>query len=250
MPCPRVFVESLATSGIDADLVIFYRDVSSETLSYLRSAGAKLVRFRMWRHWHGAVHAWRFVLFARYAEAHFSEYDWIMTTDIRDVLVQSDPFAGLDRRVNFFLENAAYTIATEKFYAQWMRVFVEPRYHDACGAGRISCCGVVAGGATEMRDYLLAIAKRIKSVSLRNRRKIGADSAFHNLIAHVTHEVPSILVENNLHVATMALEPRGTYHVNSVGLIAVDGGHVPPVCHQYDRLPGLFAASRYAQLAS
>jgi hypothetical protein len=244
---PTVFVESLRASGANARLVVFVNDVADETLRVLARAGATTIPFRFWRSWNGPIHAWRFVLFERYVARHFGAYRHIMTADMR-VVIQADPFAGMDfPAVQFFLENAAYTIATERFYAEWMRQFIPRALHETYGANRLACCGIILGGAPEMRDYLRALSTRLRAVPWPTRRRIGADSAMHNLIAHVTHDVPGRLIENNGRVATMGLEPPGTYHIDEAGRIACADGHVPPICHQYDRSPDLFGASRYAK---
>jgi hypothetical protein len=99
-----------------------------------------------------------------------------------------------------------------------------------------------------MKAYLEALARHIDHIGLFKRRQIGADSAFHNLIAHVTHEVPGVVVENNQRVATMGLEPPGTYHIDDAGRVATAQGSAPPILHQYDRLRELMERSRYAPL--
>jgi hypothetical protein len=43
-------------------------------------------------------------------------------------------------------------------------------------------------------------------------------------------------MENNVHVATMGLEPESTYVVGDDGVVRTADGHVPPILHQYDRL--------------
>jgi hypothetical protein len=55
-------------------------------------------------------------------------------------------------------------------------------------------------------------------------------------------------MENNVHVATMGLEPDSTYVVGSDGLVRTAGGHVPAILHQYDRVPHVKATvdRRYA----
>ena len=72
----------------------------------------------------------------------------------------------------------------------------------------------------------------------------------HNLIAHITHDVPGILGENDGLVATVGLAPEENYTVDAAGYIHAPGGHIPPVVHQYDRHPELFARSKCAALAA
>jgi hypothetical protein len=44
-------------------------------------------------------------------------------------------------------------------------------------------------------------------------------------------------VENNVHVATMGLEPDATYVVGADGVVRTADGRVPAILHQYDRVP-------------
>jgi hypothetical protein len=250
---PVVFIESLLATGTDADLMIFHHDVAPETLAYLASRNAILVPFgRYHRWWNGPVHTWRFVLFARYAAEHRGRYDHVMTADLRDVLFQSDPFAAIDTpAVHFFLEPPpGGTIAANRFYARWMRRFIPRKFHRAYERCPPACCGVILGGAAEMATYLSALAKRLRTVSLLQRHTIGADSAMHNLIAHITHDAPGIFVENDGMVATMGLAPKDNYTVDAAGLIRLPDGHAPAIVHQYDRHAALFSRSKYARLAA
>jgi hypothetical protein len=247
---PSVFIESLLATGTDADVVIFHCDVAPETLAYLRSRNVILVPFRYHRWWDGPVHTWRFILFARYAAEHGARYDHIMTADLRDVLFQSDPFAAIATpAVHFFLEPLHGNISANGFYGKWMRRFVPRKFHRAYGRNPPICCGVILGGSAEMTAYLAALSRRLQTVSLIWRRKIGADSAMHNLIAYVTHDVPGVIAENDGIVATMGIAPEANYTIDADGVIRSPGGHVPAVVHQYDRHPALFARSRYAGLA-
>ncbi len=244
---PRRFLETLWATTDDCDIVIFCHDLNPDAGAYLRQSGVTIIPFSHWRPWHGPVHAWRFVLFARYAAEHHAKYDAILVSDLRDVLFQADPFATIedDRRVRFFLENAAFTHETSLHYAKWLRIFARRSVRDALRDKRLSCCGVTLGGAAEMNAYLAGMEKWIRRVPPITRQRIGADSVAHNVAAWLDGE--GVISENNDLVATMGLEPHGTYSINADGQIMLTaGGHVPPICHQYDRLPDLLAASRYA----
>lgn len=244
---PRQFLETLRATTDDCHIVIFCHDLNADADAYLRQSGVTVIPFSHWRPWHGPVHAWRFVLFARYAAEHGMKYDAILVSDLRDVLFQVDPFATIqgDRRVRFFLENAAFTHETSLHYAKWLRIFARRPVRDALWNKRLSCCGVTLGGPAEMTAYLAGMAKWIRGVPPITRQRIGADSVAHNVAAWLDGE--GLTSENNELVATMGLEPDGTYSINAEGQIMLaESGHVPPICHQYDRLPELLAASRYA----
>ena len=76
----------------------------------------------------------------------------------------------------------------------------------------------------------------LAAVPLKIRRKIGADTAFHNRIAHLTHAVPVVMVENNVHVATMGIEPASAYRAGPDNAIRTAAGALPAILHQYDRI--------------
>ena len=82
---------------------------------------------------------------------------------------------------------------------------------------RISCCGVVLGGMAAMSTYLDRMNADLAAVPMKVRRKIGADTAFHNRMGHLTKDIPVEMVENNVHVATMGIEPASSYRVGADG---------------------------------
>lgn len=159
---PRVFIDSARRAVPNAKIVVFCHDISDEASNFFRDSGVITRPFQHWRWWNGPVHTYRFVLFARYAAKHAPEFDHIMTADLRDVVVQSDPFAHLDsRNVHFFEEHSNQTLSSNRHYRRWMRRFVDEEDRRACANEIPVCCGIVLGGADEMARYLDALAKRL-----------------------------------------------------------------------------------------
>jgi hypothetical protein len=181
-------------------------------------------------------------LFARYLQQYGERYDEVLISDVRDVVFQAHPFnAMMSKDCHFFLEGAAKTIGNEPTNILYMQLFLAPAEVEAIAAHRISCCGVLLGGTQAIVAYLERMTARLRAVPLPVRRKIGADTAFHNLIAHVTREVPAVIVENNVLVATMGIEPAARYLVGADGRIRTRDGHLPAILHQYDRLEDIRA---------
>jgi hypothetical protein len=90
-----------------------------------------------------------------------------------------------------------------------------------------------------MTEYLARLAAYLHALPLRLRREGGADTAFHNKIAHLTREVAAEIVENDVHVATMGLTPPSAYMAGADGVIRTADGRAPAILHQYDRIPAL-----------
>lgn len=248
----RVFVESLRAVGYSGDVVMLVGHFQPRLKAYLRRHGVRPVGSWCTRKLHGPIHAYRFEKFANITAAAAERYDQILVADVRDVAFQRHPFADITApSCHFFLEGAGLTIAEERVNHHWAHTFLPPEEAARIGAYRISCCGVVLGGADAMRNYLRRIASYLHALPLKLRREGGADTVFHNRIAHLTHEVEGEVVENNRHVATMGLEPDGTYRIGPDGLVYTADGHLPAILHQYDRIPTIrpavearFASSR------
>ena len=240
----RIFVELLRGSGYRGDIAMLVRLQHFALKKYLH--GHDVATF------HDCavriiasptVHTRRFRFFRNFLRAHGNRYDEVLISDVRDVVFQKHPFHDLDLSVcNFYLESAKYTIGTEGVNARWVGLFLKPDEVTRIAPCRISCCGVTLGPAAQIARYTEVIIDSVAALWWRLRRKVGTDTAFHNRIAHISHEVPSVLVENNRHVATMGLEPAESYRISADNVVSAADGTVPAILHQYDRHPAVLAA--------
>jgi hypothetical protein len=246
----RIFVESLRAVGFDGDVVMLTGPLQWRLKRHLARHGVTTMSSLSTRKLHGPIHAYRFEKFARIAAGAAGRYDQVLVSDTRDVVFQKNPFDGVSSAdCHAYLEGAGKTIAEEPTNLRWATMFLPADEVLKIGACRVSCCGVVLGGVAAMSDYLRRLAAYLHALPLAIRREGGADTVFHNRMVHLTHEVPFVVVENNLHVATMGLEPAEAYAVGPDGLIRTASGHLPAILHQYDRIPLLKAAveRRFAQ---
>ncbi len=236
----QVFVESLRACGYRGAAAMLVGDIDSATRAWLTSHDVEAVTVRVRRWLHGPAHAARFRHFGDLLSR--GAYDHALISDVRDVVFQADPFAGApDAACHFFLESAEWRIGAEPYNARWAKRYLGAKVAADIADARISCCGVTLGSGDAMRDYLARMTRYLRSVPLWRRGEVGADTAFHNYILHVTREVPAVAIENNLHVATMGLEPAGFYAIEPDGVILTTGGARPAICHQYDRIPAIRA---------
>jgi hypothetical protein len=165
------------------------------------------------------------------------------------VLFQRHPFADIrSTACHFYIEHPTLTIGEEPTNHRWAKQFLTPDQTAALAQQRISCNGIVIGGMAAMNDYLARMAADILTVPLKLRKRGAADASLHHRLVFLPGGIPGVIMENNLHVATMGLEPDSTYVVGSDGLVRTAGGHVPAILHQYDRVPHVKAAvdRRYA----
>jgi hypothetical protein len=236
----RVFVESLRATGYLGDVTMLVGVFQWRLRAWLARHGVRTIAHWSTRKLHGPIHAYRFERFAKILRAAAGRYDQVLVSDVRDVLFQRHPFAGVNAAgCQLYLEAGPWTIGSEPTNRRWAQLFLDPAEFTAISACRVSCCGVVLGGGDAMAEYLTRLAGYLHALPIRIRREGGADTVFHNKIAHLTREVPAAIVENDVHVATMGLTPPSAYVAGADGLIRTADGRLPAILHQYDRIPAL-----------
>jgi hypothetical protein len=245
----RPFVESLRACGYAGDVVIMVNFWNFALASYLRRYDVTPMRMWSTRRLHGPPATYRYALYARIARETLARYDEIMVTDTRDVLFQRHPFADIaSPACHYYLEHPTLTIGEEPTNLRWAKLFLPPEQVPLISRQRISCNGIAIGGMTAMNTYLARMDADIRAVPVALRCLGGVDASMHHRLVFLDGGVPGVVMENNVHVATMGLQPDTTYLVGDDGLVRTIDGHVPAILHQYDRVPHVKAAvdRRYA----
>jgi Nucleotide-diphospho-sugar transferase len=249
----RVFIESLR-AHYAGDVLLLIRWPGLRLARYLKSRGVDAIRVFQTRSFTRSVHARRYAIYLSYLRARLPRYDQVMMSDVRDVVFQRNPFDGIaSPKCHFYLESAARTIGEDPTNARWVRGCFSAAEAERLASCRISCSGITIGGTAAIIAYLEQMVTRIRGMPWRIYREIGHgyDQAIHNYLVHLGAEIDGIVVENNQHIATMALEPRAFYRLNRESLIYGPDDHLFPICHQYDRFPDLRKAveARFASPA-
>jgi hypothetical protein len=241
----RVFVESLRQAGFAGDVTMLIRWPGWRLGRYLKSRGVHAIRVFQVRSFSRSVHARRYAIYLAHLRSRARRYDQVMMSDVRDVVFQRHPFEGIaGPHCHFFLESASQLIADDPTNSRWIEGCLAPAEAQALAQCRISCSGITIGGTAAIIAYLERMTARIAAMPLRIYRAIGHgyDQAIHNCLVHLDPAIDGIVVENNDHIATMALEPRSLYRLDRDGRISAADGRVFPICHQYDRFPDIRAA--------
>jgi hypothetical protein len=246
----RIFVESLR-AHYAGDVLLLIRWPGLRVARYLRSRRIDVIRVFQTRSFTRSVHARRYAIYLDYLRARLSRYDQVMMSDVRDVVFQRNPFEGVaGPQCHFYLESAARTIGADPTNSRWVRGCFPAAEADRLAECRISCSGITIGGTAAIVAYLEKMTARVRAMPWRIYRRIGHgyDQAIHNYLVHLDPAIDGVVVENNGHIATMALEPRASYRLDHENRIHGTDGHLFPICHQYDRFPDLLKAveARYA----
>ena len=80
-------------AGDNNDVVLVYGNATEETLNWLESQGVILVP--MLEVQNVPIHVLRFLSIHNYLVQHWQKYDYVITTDVKDVVFQSEPFSDL-----------------------------------------------------------------------------------------------------------------------------------------------------------
>lgn len=181
----------------------------------------------------------RFLRFYRFVKMH--PHEFVLLSDVRDVLFQNDPFTHLpDTGLAVSIETRSYSIATESHNAEWVRrVYGQPMLAEI-GANRVSCVGVTFGDGPAISNYLKLMTDEMLRMSPKRAGIGGADTAIHNMLiwtnrlgrVHLLEPLASAVATlNGIDEARIRLGPGSK-------LLNVDGSEAS-VLHQYDRVPGL-----------
>jgi hypothetical protein len=248
----RVFVESLRIN-YTGDVLLLIRWPGLRVARYLKSRRIDVIRVFQTRSFTRSVHARRYAIYLDYVRKRLPRYDQVMISDVRDVVFQRNPFDGIaSPKCHFYLESAVRTIGEDPTNSRWVRGCFSAAEAEQLAASRISCSGITIGGTAAVVAYLERMAERIRVLPWRIYRKIGHgyDQAIHNYLVHLDPKIDGIVVENNRHIATMALEPRAFYQLDRESLIHGPDDRLFAICHQYDRFPDLLKAveARFAPL--
>ena len=180
-----------------------------------------------------------------------SHHERVLLTDVRDVLFQADPFAGLPRAgLAVGMETRRLTLATEPFNARQITLAYGAEGLRRIGGQPVSCSGVTYGDRASMLRYLRLMAGEIWKLSDAAARH-PMDQALHNYILWsgrfgAFRELDTL----DGPIATVATLDEAELRVSGAGRLLNRDGSVPPIVHQYDRFPRLAATLQGALAAA
>lgn len=186
----------------------------------------------------------RYGHYLHYLETQAPAADYVMLSDVRDVVFQDDPFKHFNSiragsqpsaELHVVLEAEHVTIGNEPFDSRWIRNLYGTKtlmqFHDK----PVSCSGTTMGTAKGMRRYLAAMGREIAAQT----RPLGShDQGIHNYLLWSRRLDPVTVHANGYGpVLTLGLEKRVVK--DKAGRLLNCNGECVPVVHQYDRHPAL-----------
>lgn len=164
----KYWVNSIQRSGFEGDIVLVATNITKETIDKLTSKGVKLELYgkqdengNFKAHSNGAPHVERFFYIWNYLRQH-DEYDYVITTDTRDVVFQSNPTAWIDECLLQGYESVIASSEGMKYEDEpWsnnnLREAFGPYFHNLYKSSPIFNVGTIGGISEYVKDLLFMI---------------------------------------------------------------------------------------------
>lgn len=162
----KIWVRSLKMSGFDGDIVIVATNITKETVEKLVSEGVKVELYGKYNeHTNTYVnesnmppHVERMLYIWNYLHKTAGEYDFVLTTDIRDVLFQSNPIDYYEANPGFLLASSEHVhYKDEPWNNQNLMQAFGPFFHEKYKHMLVHNVGVLMGNINFVKDLLFMI---------------------------------------------------------------------------------------------
>lgn len=246
----KPWVQSIKDTGFDGDIVLIAVDAGDEIVDTLIKEGVMVIRHKNVNN--ERIHMLRFLHIYNYLKNHQIRYRYVITTDVRDVVFQTNPSRYLEINNNFpynkdlIIQSEAILIKDEAWNRDnIIKNFGEYFYEDVKNSP-VYNVGILAGETDWVRDACFSIYQ----LSL-NRPDWVADQAAFNMmvnyqpwINHIKYATLKDAWAINAHVTNKPdqMEEFGPYLLEERpvmvnGQVRNSDGVPFVIVHQYDRVP-------------
>lgn len=238
--------------GDNTDVVLVYGNASEETLDWLQDQGVVLQP--MLGVQNVPIHVLRFLSIYEYLRHHYQDYDYVITTDVKDVYFQTDPFKFLvGHKLVIASEGLKYKDepwGNENLYQAY-----GPYVYEQFKENEIFNVGTFGGQSEYVKDMVFNIF-----TNAINRPIPICDQAVFNVLIN-TQPFKDVVTQTDSWAAELGtiMDPSKIEHfrpnlifsepVFEDGLLKDCVGFIYPIVHQYDRVPEIkkFIQEKYKQ---
>jgi hypothetical protein len=239
-------------AGINNEVVLVVGNATQETIEWLK--GQYITVVPMMQVEGIPIHVLRFLSIYEYLHKNWTKYDYVVTTDVKDVYFQTDPFKFLvDRKLVIASEGLKYKDepwGNENLYQAY-----GPYVYDQFKENEIFNVGTFGGQSEYVKDMVFHIF-----TNAINRPIPICDQAVFNVLIN-TQPFKDIVTETDSWAAELGtiMDPSKIeqFRPNLIfsepvfenGLLKDCTGFTYPIVHQYDRVPDLkrFVEQKYGQ---
>ena len=182
----------------------------------------------------------RFIWYLRFINKIKDKYHFLILSDCRDVIFQSDPFLILKDKKKFIVSGyEAELIKNNKFNKNWLLEAYKQNssiYKNLINS-KIICAGVSFGTIDMIVDYLMRMKYEIKNYIISNKKNIvsNLDQCFHNKIFYYAKNEEFIVDNSNELISTIGFKNKFNIKIDKSNKKILVNGNIPCIIHQYDR---------------
>lgn len=253
----KYWVNSINQSGFKGDKVMVAFNITYETVEKLAKAGFQIIlpgknneQTRCYEYQSGLpVHVERFIHIYNYLNTH-DDYRYVITTDVKDVIFQSDPTEFLTELIppyNLVFASESILYKNEPWGNQNLIETFGPYFHNIFKDNEIYNVGVLAGKGRAMKD----LACMIFNMSVNRPIPIVDQSTFNLMVSMEPYKSTSKYMKSEsgwaCQLGTTAdpskIEQFGPHLLEPSPKLRLDGkvvtseGKEFTIVHQYDRIP-------------
>src|SRR5208282_3526097 len=158
-PQLEAYTVSLANSGFDGTKLMFVSDITPEARANLIGFGFELIDFTVKDAAKFITHE-RFAPAVEFLKAHHRDYRYVLWTDVRDLIFQTDPIRWLEKNLSPYHllgTTECILIKNEPQNDKWLKESVSANEYARVREQEVCCGGMIAGDAKAMLDTLLKI---------------------------------------------------------------------------------------------
>jgi len=235
----------------DNDVVLVYGNASDETLDWLVEQGVVVIP--MLQVQNIPIHVLRFLSIYEYLENHWFDYNYVVTTDVKDVYFQADPFEDIIHH-KLIIASEGLRYKDEPWGNNNLFQAYGPYVHDKFKNNEIYNVGTFGGKSEYVKDMVFHIF-----TNGINRPIPIVDQAVFNVLIN-TQPFKDIVYKTYTWAAELGtiMDPSkiGQFRPNLLSnepvwedRLVKYGSQPYAIVHQYDRVPFLkkFVQEKYGQ---
>jgi hypothetical protein len=245
----------------DCDVVLVYGNASDETLDWLESQGVILVPMLPVQN--VPIHVLRFLSIHNYLVQHWQKYDYVITTDVKDVYFQTNPFLIFknpyyqDNNLKLVIASEGLTYKNEPWGNENLYQTYGQYVYEEFKNNEIFNVGTFGGHSEYVKDMVFNIF-----TNATNRPIPICDQAVFNVLINTvpykdivfyTHdwacELGTVMDPSKIEKFRPNLLFSEPIWENGLVKIPPLAGRIFPIVHQYDRVPEIkkFVEKKFGQ---
>lgn len=250
----KYWVNSINKSGFQGDKVLIVMNCDNQTIQKLSDSDFKIIAFQKDQYGNATfpqsnipVHVLRFVHIYDFLRK--SDYRYVITTDVKDVIFQKDPIEWIESNIqdkNLILSSESMLYKDEPWGNQNLLETYGPYVHEIYKENEIYNVGVLAGKASAIRDLCI----NIFTSAINRPIPICDQSTFNFMVSMSPYKETSVYTKSETGWACqlgttvdpskinqfkpLLLEPSPVIMNDE---ITTSTGTPYRIVHQYDRVP-------------